>query len=181
MTRNGKRVGIVVFWHLTEGKNCIVTHKPGIYFFTVKIITNMKKVLFALPMLVFTLALVYCTKSNVQEEITLSNPDMAASNRDCTVNMVADNLQDVVFCGIDPTSPQKCTSCTGTQPDSRGTITLNGSGQFTVTNNPITFYVRTNGPGGVWINLSAGNSTGYVYVPATGCLSFTLDANCNFI
>ena len=143
----------------------------------------MKKLLFALPVLALSLVFMFCNKSNVQEETGAVKTDVGAADRGpvtCDISVVADNIQPLVFCGIDPTSSQACNSCTSTTPNKRGVQTINGAGVVTVTAN-YTFAVINNNNVGIWFNLSTGSSqTGYVYIPAGGCIEYTVDDNCNF-
>lgn len=144
----------------------------------------MKKLLFALPVLALSLAFMFCNKSGVQEDVAAVKTAPGATDRGpvtCSITVVADNIQPLVFCGIDPTSSTACKLCTSTTPNARGVQTINGSGVVTVTAN-VTFAVINNNNVGIWFNLSTGSSqTGYTYIPAQGCLQFTVNDNCNFI
>ena len=144
----------------------------------------MKKLLFALPVLALSLVFTYCNKSGVQEDAAVVKTDVGAADRGpvtCNISVTADNVQSLVFCGIDPTSSQACKLCTSTTPNARGVQTINGAGVVTVTAN-VTFAVINNNNVGIWFNLSTGSSqTGYTYIPAQSCLQFTVDDSCNFI
>jgi len=141
----------------------------------------MKKVLFAVPALVFTLFLTFCQKADVQETTISANPDTGVTERaPCTIWVYSDNVHPITFCGT-KTNLNTCSNiCTNNQT-LIGVEVVNGNGvPFVVNSNKFT--VETASPGGSWINIvSATDQTGFTYIPANGCIVVAMDNGCNFL
>lgn len=141
----------------------------------------MKKIIFALPVLALSLLFTFCNKTDVQE--TTASPDSGTgviSRAPCTFRVYSDNVHDITFCGT-LTNKTNCVGCGVVSANGVETAVGNG---MTVTVNSNIFYVTTSSPGGSWINLVEVNGvdqTGFVYIPAGGCLTVTMDNNCNFL
>lgn len=141
----------------------------------------MKKLLFALPLLVFALLLSFCRKTTVQELTPQSKDNMAASFRvPCDITISADNVLNVLeICGIPQAFATKtCNTCDAIIPvpgtEFRGVI------QFDDLDAPTKFSIRNNGAINTWVTLASGNVDGPVLIPAFGgCVTFSVDDNCN--
>lgn len=140
----------------------------------------MKKIFFALPVLALSLLFTFCNKTDVQE--TTASPDSGTgviSRAPCTFEVYSDNIHGITFCGT-LTNKNTCAGCNSLSESGVEAAVGNG---MTVTVNSNVFYVRTASPGGSWINLVVPgvDQTGFVYIPAGGCLTVTMDDNCNFL
>ena len=137
----------------------------------------MRKALFALPVLLMALVFAFCTKSSVKEELS-ATPETAVSGRaNCTVEVFADNLQTLEICGTN-SNQDKCTNCAGNS--TAGVEYVIGHGFVTITS-PGDFYITNLGANGVWVRLSTGvSSTGWTFIAASGCQTYSLDGTCNF-
>lgn len=141
----------------------------------------MKKVLFALPALAFTLLLAFCQKSETQETHIASNSGAGVTDRGCELTLTADNITSRFrVCGIDVNNQTACNTCTGT---SNGVEQFQGvSGNFTLTNLPVTFSVTNTTTTAAWVTAiaSGGNITKYVGPTgsALSCVEFTIDDQC---
>ena len=144
----------------------------------------MKKVLFAVPVLALALLFTFCNKTNVHEEISSAAPNTAVSERGpgtCDVQIFADNVHNIILCGTQ-TNNQTCTPCGSLTPSAKGVEVVVGNGGTITLPVPLTFSVTTNAPFGIWVRfVTNSDDTGFVFIPATGCQTFTLNDNCEFI
>lgn len=146
----------------------------------------MKKILFALPALAFTLFLAFCQKSHVQEEAIPANTVVGASDRGpCTVYISADNtVSTFSICGLPVNNNTSCYTCS--QLSSAGVETFSGHIALDLSNLtlPVTFSVRNTSSTPGWITVSSGGVTlNPVYLGQAGslpgnCAEFTIDQNC---
>ena len=140
---------------------------------------NMKKLLFAFPVLAIMLSLAFCTKSDVQQLTETTNPGAVGDRAPCNIEVYSDNIHAVRFCGT-LMNKNVCTSCSSAF--AQGTAVVNGNGAVVAVESPLQFSVRTDSPGGSYINLVGPNGpTGFVYIPAGGCHTYSIDAGCNII
>jgi hypothetical protein len=140
----------------------------------------MKKVLFALPALAFTLFLAFCHKAEVQEATPTANHNTGVTERGtCKISVLSDNVHAVTFCGTN-TNIQTCNvTCVSTYAYGVEVLNPNGTDGFVVTS-PITLAVTTASPGGSWISIvTSAGSTPYVYIPAGTCRSITVADDCS--
>ncbi len=146
----------------------------------------MKKVLFAVPTLALALLFTFCNKTNVQEDALSVNPTAEVTERGgglgtCDVQVFADNVHNIILCGTQ-TNAQTCIPCGATTPSAKGVEVVVGNGGTITLPAPLTFSVTTNAPFGIWVRfVTANDDTGFVFIPATGCQTFTLNDSCEFI
>ena len=142
----------------------------------------MKKVLFAVPVLAMALLFTFCNKSDVQEETPPVNTNVGAVERGiCDMQVFATNVHNIILCGTQ-TNSQACIPCGSLTPSAKGVEVLVGDGSTITLTTPLTFSVTTNAPFGIWVRfVTSADDTGFVFIPATGCVPFTIDDNCEFI
>jgi hypothetical protein len=142
----------------------------------------MKKLFFFLPALAFSVFFAFCSKMDVQEDITPTNTNTAVAERtDCCFNVYSDNIHDITFCGTNLNSAP-CLDCNNNL--AKGVTVMVGNGSPICLPYNTKFYVRTASPGGSWINLASttpGNNPGWVYIPANDCQGYYVDGNCGLI
>lgn len=140
----------------------------------------MKKILFALPVLVFALALSFCSKQP-QEETLQQMTGVAGDRAICTLDITGTSTLSV--CGTDP-SAALCSACvTGGSPSlfHHGTQTLlTGTGTVVInaTPTPYPFSIQNTGAQTSNYVITSGSNQVTVKLAAGDCEELLLDANC---
>jgi len=140
----------------------------------------MKKVLFALPALAFTLLLTFCQKADVQETASVPNSNTEVAERGpCTINFYTTSINQLRVCGITANNTTACNLCNNSASagveflPGYGTFPVNPKTCFSVTNTGTTLtYVIVEGPGG---------STGEILLLPGACEDFCIGNNCEVI
>lgn len=137
----------------------------------------MKKVLFSLPVLAFSLFLAFCSKSNVQEEIGAVNNTQAATSRGtCDIQIVADNLNTLRVCGIPVTNKNACNDC---GLNAVGVEFMNGAANYVGVTTPVTFSVTNVSATTTYVRVtSATTGVGFIALAPGACQTYTVDNFC---
>lgn len=154
---------------------------PVLFLHLQMILLIMKKILFALPVLVFALALSFCSKQ--PQEVVADQINQTAGDRaTCTLTVTGNSA--VTFCGTDPTAAV-CAACvSGGSPSlfHHGTQTLSsGSGTVVINANPTPYplSIYNSGTSTSKYNIDTGTNSITITLGAGDCEELLLDANCN--
>lgn len=140
----------------------------------------MKKVLFAVPALAMALLFTFCNKTSVQEEINPANSEIGVSERgNCTIEIYADNLNQLRICGITANNMIACNQCPSGAA-SNGVEVVFGFASYNVVS-PMTFSITNAGATPTFVRVATPGSvgTGWIQLAANGgCEDFDVDDNC---
>lgn len=138
----------------------------------------MKKLLFAIPVVVAALIFAFCTKADVQTDLAQVVPDGPAADRGtCTlINNPANAAATLTVCGTN-LNLQKCMQCAPNPIPSQGVSVFPGGLINLTLTTPIEISISTDVP--TTLNLDAGNGgPGAIPLGANGCRRFRIEDNC---
>ena len=130
---------------------------------------NMKKVLFALPALAFTLFLAFCQKSDTQEASVAPDTNQSAGDRgpgNCQISWLSNAV--VAFCGTNTNSTTCNSTCATTYPTGYETSPFNVPAGTILS-------VTTTSPTGTWVYV--GTSVPF-FVPGGTCVRVIVNNDC---
>lgn len=140
----------------------------------------MKKVLFPVPALALAFLFTFCNKSNVQEDALSVNPAVGAAERgNCTLEIYADNLNQLRICGITANNMTACNQCPSGAA-SNGVEVVFGFATYNVVS-PMTFSITNAGATDTYVRVATPGSVGTGWIkldPNGGCEDFNVADDC---
>ncbi|GEM_PF-1334061 len=143
----------------------------------------MKKLIFVNCVLVLAVIFTYCSKPDLTQEQSSLSPEIKAENRGtCTLTNLGSTTHKVRICGTNLNS-NPCISCVPfTLPSPLTGVfqsPVNGDFSIMLTTPIIISISATTGAQTLFLDGGNGNPIGPINLPAGGCLSFSIDDNCN--
>ncbi|HLP96209.1 MAG TPA: hypothetical protein VK168_19335 [Saprospiraceae bacterium] len=138
----------------------------------------MKKLLFAIPVVVAALIFAFCTKADVQTDLAQVVPDGPAADRGvCTlINNPVNAAATLTVCGTN-LNLQQCQQCGPGNPKGTGVAVFPGGLINLTLNTPIEISITTDVR--TALNLNAGNGgPGPIPLDAGECRRFRIEDNC---